>query len=150
MNTEWRQCENVNAFVAGELSREEQADFELHLGACADCRAAVESTRRVIGRLHALPQVETAHDLAPLILARLPKRPRWSRLAAIAAVLALFAGGALVVHVKNAAKPTESLTDKGVVPVARALDWFCQIQEQSISLTKILVVTLSFQKTSER
>ena len=53
MNTDCRRCEDVNAFLAGELSREEQADFEMHLAACAECRAAVESTRRNIGRLRA-------------------------------------------------------------------------------------------------
>lgn len=133
MNAECRHCEDANAFVADELSPCERSEFEAHLATCAGCRAAVDSTRRLLGRLRAVPQVEPARDLAPIILDRLreplPRPARWPRIAAVAAALTLFAGGALVLHFKNAARPTVASSDENAAHVARALDWFCQIQE---------------------
>lgn len=129
----------VVAYEAGELSPREQTDFELHLSTCAACRAALESTREVIGRLRSVPEVETTRDLAPLIFARLGEGPRgvgrpsrWPRIAAIAALLTLLAGGFTVWSFKRSAtsaKPALTLADDNAASVARALDWFCQNQE---------------------
>jgi hypothetical protein len=139
MNAECRHSTDAAAYVADELSPREQADFEAHIATCAECRAAVESTRRVIGRLRSAPQVESAHDLAPVIFARLREEPRelprparWPRIAAIAALVTLFAGGAFVTHFKKSAPPTQpivAVADEHAASVARALDWFCQNQE---------------------
>jgi hypothetical protein len=129
-------CGEANAYVADELSPGDRAAFEAHLIVCAGCRDAVDSTRRVIDRLHALPEAETTRDLAPPILARLRDEPRkypsWPRLAAIAAALALFAGAALLTYFKKPrplGQRMAATADENAASVARALDWFCQNQE---------------------
>jgi hypothetical protein len=126
----------AHAYVSGELSARAQAVFEEHLAVCAECRDAVESTQRVIGRLRALPEAEPKRDLAASILVRLREepreRPRWPSVAAIAAVLTLFAGGAFLTHFKKSVPPAQRIAaaaDENAASVARALDWFCQNQE---------------------
>lgn len=137
MSAECRYSGDVNAFLAEELSPREQVDFEIHLVGCAECREAVESTRRLLGRLRAVPEIESTHDLAPLILARLHEpavatpssRPMWARYAAAAAVAAILTIS-LVVH--GRLKPEATAASEPARTVAstdRALDWFVRAQE---------------------
>ena len=139
MSAECRHCTDTAAYVARELSSREEAEFEAHLAVCAECRVAVESTRSMIGRLRCVPEMELAHDLAPRILSRvreepreLPRTSRCPRVAAIAAVLTLFAAGAILTHFRKSAPtlaPTAAVADENAASIARALDWFCQNQE---------------------
>lgn len=139
MNAECRHCPETTAFLADELSPQERSDFELHLQTCVECSSAVESTGILISRLRSVPQMESAQDLAPFILARLRKEPReipsparWPRIAAIAALVTLFAGGSFVTYFKRSTPPTQPIavvTDENAASIDRALHWFCQNQE---------------------
>lgn len=137
MNAECHHGDDANAYVADELSPREQSDFEVHLATCQQCREAVASSRRIVGLLRASPGLETTADLAPRILARLQdnapsRRPsRWPRVAAIAAVLTLLAGGAALTHFHTPASLAmrPPVADENAVSITRALDWLCQNQE---------------------
>ena len=83
-------CEaKVDAYVDGELSASESADFELSLEACPDCRRRLEAARAMSGLLRELP-AEPAPDLLRArverelrAIARQPReRMRWSAMAA--------------------------------------------------------------------
>ena len=52
----------VDAYVDGELSASESADFERSLAACPECRRRLETARAMSGLLRALP-TEPAPDL---------------------------------------------------------------------------------------
>ncbi len=138
MNAECQHRTDADAYEAGELSPGERAGFEAHLVSCAGCRAAVESTRRVVGLLRSMPQVQSTRDLAPLIISQLrdetreaPRPARWVRIAAIAAAVTLLAGGAFMTFEKAASstEPTAAVADENTASMQRALDWFCQNQE---------------------
>ncbi len=139
MNADCCHCSEAAAYLADELSPRERADFQRHLATCAECHDAVESTRNLFGRLRAVPEVETTRDLVPLLLARfhepvveMPRRSPWPRIAAVAALVTLFAGGAFVTHFEKSASPTQPIAvvaDENAASVARALEWFCQNQE---------------------
>lgn len=139
MNIECPPASDAAAYVAGELSACKEAAFEAHLTTCGKCRSTVDSIRRVIGRLRSVPEMECAQDLALPVLARvraeaevLPHPPGWWRAAGIAALLALFAGGAMLTHFKISAPREEAVAavaDENAASVARALEWLCQNQE---------------------
>lgn len=138
MRADCTRCEDAAAYVAEELSPRASAEFEAHLTECAECRTAVDSTRHVIGRLHSLPQVEVARDLAPGVFAELrrdscefPQPGRWPRIAALAAVLALFAGGTAVRYLGHSPpqRVPVAAAKNEATGIARALDWFVQNQE---------------------
>jgi hypothetical protein len=137
MKAECPNREDANAFAANELSPSEYATFSRHLEDCAACRAELESTRRLVSRLRAVPEIDSVPDLAPLILAQVRERPRtsltparWWRGAGIAALLMLLAGVAVVTHFRNTSKTAAVVTAESAAGVARALDWFCQNQER--------------------
>lgn len=138
MSAECRYGDDVNAFLAGELPLVEQVEFSAHLEGCDACRAAVNSSRRVIARLRAMPEVKCERDLAPLIVARLhtpeemPRPAMWRRVAAVAAVFAIIAGGSeawqrnsspAIVAAPGAAAAESSAS------ASRALDWLVRVQE---------------------
>ena len=98
MNAPCPASEDVNAYVAEELAPADQTRFQMHLADCEACRAEVESTRKLVHRLLALPEVEC--NLAPSILEEMrnaplevPRRSLWSRVAAAAALVTAFSGG---------------------------------------------------------
>lgn len=135
MSADCPRCSDANVYVLGELSPGEQADFEKHLATCIECRAAVESTRSVIGLLRSVPRKTSTTDFAPAIFARireepleLPRPSRWPRVAAIAALVTLLAGGAFVTY-SSKPVPLAVVADDSAASVARALDWFCHHQE---------------------
>ncbi len=129
-------CDDANAYVADELTPRERVDFDAHLALCAECRAAVESTRRVISQLRSLPEVKSSRDFAALALGLLPeepikfpRRPHWSRIAAIAATLTVFAGG--VLYFKKSppvSEPVMAVADENGASIDKALDWLCKNQ----------------------
>src|SRR5689334_6037308 len=101
MNSECQYATEAAAYVSDELSAGEIEAYQLHLVTCATCRAAVESSRQLIGRLKTVPRIEVSRDLTPLILEKLrePERelsrtPRWQQVGAIAAAITFVAGGA--------------------------------------------------------
>ena len=79
----------VDAYVDGELSASESADFERSLSACPECRRRLEAARAMSGLLRDLP-AEPAPDLLRArverelraIAGRPRERPRWSAMAA--------------------------------------------------------------------
>jgi anti-sigma factor (TIGR02949 family) len=79
----------VDAYVDGELSASESADFERSLAACPDCRRRLEAARAMSGLLRELP-AEPAPDLLRArverelraIASRPRERMRWSAMAA--------------------------------------------------------------------
>jgi hypothetical protein len=137
MKADCRFCEDVNAFLAGELAPHEASDFSAHLPSCPGCQAALDASRRVLSRLRAVPAAEPAGDLAPRILARIeapapstPPRRLWPRLAAVAAIAALFGGPVLwrEAHPPSMA-PTPASGGIASGTVDRALEWFVRTQE---------------------
>ncbi|MFZ4765117.1 MAG: hypothetical protein ACOYMN_09205 [Roseimicrobium sp.] len=134
MNPDCSCREDAAAWLADELPPCEQAAFTAHLATCPQCRAAVEDASRVLALLRAVPPVKASRDLAPLVLARLRERavtPRfmakWPQVAALAALLAVFAG--VVGLWQRSPSSPPALADASTMSVARALDWFCRHQE---------------------
>ena len=83
-------CEaTVDAYVDGELSASESADFERSLAACPECRRRLEAARALSGLLRELP-AEPAPDLLRArvdrelraIASRPRERMRWTAMAA--------------------------------------------------------------------
>ncbi len=95
----------VDAYVDGELSATESAEFERALAACPGCRQRLDRTREMSGLLRALP-AEPAPDLLRArierelraIAGRPQQRLRWSAMAAslIVAIGIGWLGGSLV------------------------------------------------------
>jgi anti-sigma factor RsiW len=79
----------VDAYVDGELTATESADFERALAACPECRKRLESARAISSLLHELP-AEPAPDLLRArierelrsIAGRPKERMRWGAMAA--------------------------------------------------------------------
>lgn len=146
MNTECRHCEDVNAYLAGELCPRGEAEFSTHLASCPVCCAAVESSRCLLTRLRATPMPEPVRDLAPEILSRIHRIPAlqdtpyhtswWQIAVGAAAVLVTLCSGWLLRE-----HTPEKVLDNGMVTasaadtpaaaerVARALDWLVRTQE---------------------
>jgi hypothetical protein len=64
--------ERLSAYLDGELGGEALAAAEVHLAACAECRAALEGLRRVAGRARTLADRPPERDLWSGIAGRLP------------------------------------------------------------------------------
>jgi hypothetical protein len=135
MNVECRHCIDAAAFLADELTPHERAAFESHLSTCPSCRDAVESTRQLLSRLHAVPPVELKRDLTPSILARLhepekmPRQTKWPRFAAVAALFAVFATTLAVHHALKRREPDARATARVNTNTADALEWLVRAQE---------------------
>lgn len=63
--------ERLSAYVDGDLAGEALAAAEAHVTACAECRAAVQDLRRVVGLARALDDRPPTADLWPGIAARI-------------------------------------------------------------------------------
>jgi hypothetical protein len=139
MKTDCRFCEDVNAYVTGELEPSELASFEAHLADCAKCQAAVQSTRSLVSRLRSVPEIESSRDFAALALAEGREEPRsapgssrWPRLAAIAALVAILAVATAIlnsVRDEGTVRPKVADTEETAVGLIRARDWFVRNQE---------------------
>jgi hypothetical protein len=68
--------ERLSAYVDGDLEGEARATAEAHLTACAECRAAVQDLRRVVGLARALDDRPPARDLWPAVAERIGVAPR--------------------------------------------------------------------------
>lgn len=138
MNTDCRRSEEVNAYIAGELSPRQEDDFEKHLAICAACQSAEQSSRRLISRLLAVPEQEPTRDLVPDILARIREekviKPRfaWPRVAAVAAAAAV-AVLAAIFSVRETPEhqpaTAASVSENTSACNSLALDWFVRAQE---------------------
>jgi anti-sigma factor RsiW len=62
----------LNEYLDGELERRERSAVEAHLAACPACRAALEELLALAAAVESLPDAPLTHDLAPLVLAKLP------------------------------------------------------------------------------
>jgi len=95
----------ISAYLDQQVTAEEKQFFELHIAACADCRAQLETTRSMVVALKAMPAVKAPRSFVlPREMAKQPKRSifAWypalrlaTALAAIAFVV-LFAGDVLI------------------------------------------------------
>jgi anti-sigma factor RsiW len=68
----------VSAYLDGELAPRAHARIERHAEACPECRAVLESLRRMLGLLRTLPPASpkpVALDIAVAVRARLHERP---------------------------------------------------------------------------
>jgi anti-sigma factor RsiW len=63
--------ERLSAYVDGALDGEALAAAEAHLAGCAECRAAAQDLRRVVGLARALDDRPPARDLWPRIAERI-------------------------------------------------------------------------------
>jgi hypothetical protein len=125
----------LDDYVDGVLDDDDAAAVEQHLASCAACRAAEQSTRRLLAHAAALPRsVAPARDLwpdvertiaRPGLAGRLAWRQPWGLAAAAAAFVAVLAGvvwrsepvgGVRTVAIPAAAGP--SLEPAVIVPVA--------------------------------
>lgn len=137
MNGKCPRLEEVAAFLADELSPGELVDFESHLASCADCRAATDSTDRLLGRLRGLPAARCTRDLAPLVLERvrqpelerIPTRWQWQRAAAIAAGVALLGFFTTRETLRHGPAPARPVVPQASAQNEQALDWFVRAQE---------------------
>lgn len=90
----------LNEYVDGELDDAARADVAAHVAGCAACAVRLAELRALFADLAALPDEPLAADLAPAVLARLPRRaraPAWApRLALAAQALAAVAAFVLV------------------------------------------------------
>jgi hypothetical protein len=64
----------LNEYLDKALSAPEQGILEQHLSGCADCRNKMETLRSLFHMLDGLPEESLTHDLAPLVMDRLPDR----------------------------------------------------------------------------
>jgi len=86
----------IGAYVLGALDSEERHATEEHLRACADCREALLQFAPLPGLLHVVPLEDLEIDEpAPLPLPRPPVRRTRRWVLAIAATVAVVAGGLL-------------------------------------------------------
>lgn len=90
--------DRIDAYVDGELEAFELTAVEAHLAVCAACRAKVDGTRTLVGRLRGSPrEIQPAVDAWPRIASQIERsrRPVWPIVATAGALavaaLALFA-----------------------------------------------------------
>lgn len=95
----------ISAYLDQQVTAEEKQFFELHIAACADCRAQLEAIRSMVAALRAMPVVKAPRSFVlPREMAKQPKRSIFAwypalRLATALAALAfvvLFAGDVLI------------------------------------------------------
>src|SRR5512137_2068801 len=78
----------LNEYADGELGDAARAEVAAHVADCAMCAARLAELRALFEDLAALPDEPLAVDLAPAVLARLPRRaaaPAWALRLALAA-----------------------------------------------------------------
>lgn len=67
--TQHLSAERIQAFLEGELPRQEQAAFEEHAHSCARCSAEVEAWGLVLAELSGLPRIEPSPGFAERVMA---------------------------------------------------------------------------------
>lgn len=100
-------CDNLDAFLLGDLGRDEAAHFERHLGTCSACREAIDGQRWIDGLLQwpARADLEPAPEaIVKSIQVSIDRRRKRQRTAvgglAVAAALAVAAGWTLWARVR--------------------------------------------------
>lgn len=76
----------LNEYLDEMLDASTRKEVETHLALCVDCRTRLEALQFVFARLGGLPEIPLAHDLTPVVLAKLPKKTTylaWQRSLAI-------------------------------------------------------------------
>lgn len=72
--------ELLNEYLDGALEAGPRAELEAHLAGCSECAACLDELREVFVALQNLPELSLGRDLAPGILARVPRpAPRQRR-----------------------------------------------------------------------
>lgn len=64
----------LNEYLDHALDERARRAAAAHLGGCPACRAKLDAFQSVFTELDALPETHLEHDLAPAILARLPRK----------------------------------------------------------------------------
>ncbi len=96
----------IPAYLAGQLCESDRMAFERELERSAELRAELETDRRLLARLGAVPVVRPKRDLTPDILARIGEeearpRVRFRQLIAVAAAVLLLLGIGLLLSRQN-------------------------------------------------
>jgi anti-sigma factor RsiW len=128
----------LSEYVDDDLTADERAELETHLGSCDECRVAVAELREVAGRAHGLEPVQPPRDLWPDIHDRIrgstvvaldERRERRARrvtfsmpqLAAAAVVLLAVGAGAMrVFSGPTEAGPVAAVAPAGLIAPAAA------------------------------
>lgn len=109
-------CENLEAYLDGELSAAESAAFDAHAAGCSACRQQIERQLRLRARLRAdLARPAAGDALRQRILSSLPQdqrksnvvslpRRQWLAMAAAASVAAILASSATFYVVRPGAE----------------------------------------------
>ncbi|MDX1455237.1 MAG: zf-HC2 domain-containing protein [Gammaproteobacteria bacterium] len=120
---------HIDAWLDGELSASDLADFDDHLGRCESCRAEVEAAEQVAGLARSLRDAhreqQPARDLWPGIEAAIkagdggkPARiseSNWFRGLAAAAVLGMVYMGGMMTVMRQPAMPTGDIASAAPV-----------------------------------
>ena len=85
----------LNEYLDHALDESARAEAEMHLRTCPACRTQLEELQMLFAELEDLPEAHLEHDLAPAVLAHLPRRnivnlQKWTR--AFAAQLGVAVG----------------------------------------------------------
>jgi len=119
--------ERLSAYVDGALDGEALAAAEAHLAGCAECRAAAQDLRRVVGLARALDDRPPSRDLWPGIAERIgaargagvvPLAPRRRLVVSLPQLIA--AGVALALFSASLAGTAVHLLGRGTAPAAVA------------------------------
>jgi hypothetical protein len=97
----------LNDYIDDSLPRDERSQVQAHLESCPACMGELQRLQSLLARAASLPRaIEPAHDLWKGIAARIDPamvrpstashRPKWKRVFAIAAMLALLVGAYLL------------------------------------------------------
>lgn len=81
-------AERLQAFLGGELSKEERSRAEAHLSSCARCAAEIEGWRTLFEAIEDLPTLAPEGGFAERVMARVTVSPRLSWAARVRAALA--------------------------------------------------------------
>jgi hypothetical protein len=112
-------CERLSAYIEGDLTPDEQARAEQHLGECETCAEALVELRAIAGEAAQLPLLSPSRDLwagiearistpitlldsAPARVRRAPQR-QWQYAIAAAALVAVGAGATYLLAVRPGA-----------------------------------------------
>jgi anti-sigma factor RsiW len=140
--------ERLDDYVDGTLSEGEFQELELHLAACADCRAAEEGLRRLLATAAALPREKApGRDLWPEVAERLGSRAWGGRRIGLAAAAALIVSTATFLMLRTRPAPVPGPT---AIPVAASAGSFtlAAAEQDYARAAAALLAALEEQKAS--
>lgn len=141
-------AESIDAYVDGTASDAERAATEMHLRACAVCRAETEAIGRLVERARRLPREQVARRDGWPALAGEMRRARWPhrlmssgtvRLAAGFAIAAALGSAATIAVLDDRETPVAPIAAQSERPVAASL---ARIEREYAAVTRDLAAEL--------